>query len=571
MKRSLKRLLPILLSVLVVCSIIWYLFVYDRSFTQDILIQGARYFEEKGDHAVATWFYNQAYLQSGNDDQVIIELSQRFKDDGNYTKAEVTLSNAIENGGSVELYIALCQTYVEQDKMLDATNMLSSISHSGIRDALDALRPAAPVASVEPGFYSKYLTVQLEAEANTMLYVTTDGTFPTLQDVYTGEITLSAGENTIRAIAVSENGLVSEQVYLGYTIGGVIEPVHISDPQMDLYLRGLLDVDASAQLYSNDLWKITEVSIPAEVTDLSDLAKLTYLTSLELEDRSDLDLQCLSGLQQLRTLNIRSCTLSADDLKVIGTLSNLQELTLRDCGLSSVDGLSGLTLLQTLDLSRNAIRDVSPLSFMSELTDLDLSDNALVNLSALSALNKLQALNVSNNALTSLTPLSTCASLQTLKAGGNQLTSFPNFLNTAMLTTLDVSNNDLSSVENLAAYENLTALDISGNALTSITALGSLSKLESLDFSRNQVSVLPSFSKDAALITITGSHNVITSVAALSGLQNLNYVTLEYNNISNINALSKCSKLVQVDVFGNPVKNVSTLTDRGIVVNYDPT
>lgn len=571
MKRSLKRLLPILLSLLVVCSIIWYLSVYDRSFTQDILLQGARYFEEKGNHATATWFYNQAYLQSGNNDEVIIELAQRFKEDGNYTKAEVTLSNAIENGGSVELYLALCQAYVEQDKLLDAANMLSSISDAAIRQQLEALRPAAPTPSVEPGFYSKYMSVSLDTTENTTLYVTTDGTFPSTRDLYSGEITLSSGENTIRAIAVGENGLVSEPVYLGYTVGGVIEQISISDPVLDRHIRQLLGVTSDTQLYTNDLWQISSLTVPEGVNDLSDISKLSCLQELVLEGIEADHFQQLSSLGQLQSLTVRSCSLSAADLSAIGKLTELEALVLHDCGLSNIEELSSLSRLTTLDLSRNAIRDVTPLSFMSELITLDLSNNALGNLSALSNLKQLQQLDVSNNALTSLAPLATCSALSTLQASGNQLISFPAFPDTTKLTVLDVSNNDLTSVEQIALYTNLTTLDISSNALTSILELSTLSSLETLDFSRNQVTALPSFSKDAALLSITGSHNAIVSVAPLSGLSKLNYVTLEYNSISNINALAKCEMLVQVDVFGNSIGDVSALTDAGIVVNYDPT
>ena len=37
MKSSLKRILPILLAILVLLSAVWYLFVYDRAFTRDLL------------------------------------------------------------------------------------------------------------------------------------------------------------------------------------------------------------------------------------------------------------------------------------------------------------------------------------------------------------------------------------------------------------------------------------------------------------------------------------------------------------------------------------------------------
>ena len=107
MKRTFKRFLPIILCLVIICSIVWYLFSYDRGFLQDMLLGSARYFEEQGNHEMATWLYKQAYLHSGNDDDVVIELAERFKKIGNYTQAEVVLANAIKEGASVELYITV--------------------------------------------------------------------------------------------------------------------------------------------------------------------------------------------------------------------------------------------------------------------------------------------------------------------------------------------------------------------------------------------------------------------------------------------------------------------------------
>ena len=151
MKKVLKVLLPILLSVAVIGCLIWYLFVYDREFSRDILLSQARYQESQGNHDVAAWFYDRAYDHANQDEDVAIELANQYKSIGNYTKAEFTLANAIADGGHAELYVALCKTYVEQDKLLDAVEMLDNISDANIKAQLDALRPAAPVSNYEDG------------------------------------------------------------------------------------------------------------------------------------------------------------------------------------------------------------------------------------------------------------------------------------------------------------------------------------------------------------------------------------------------------------------------------------
>ena len=110
MKKALRTLVPLLLAVAVLVSMAWYLLIYDREFTKEMILWTARTLEEDGRHDAAAWFYDLAYSHSSQEDSVAIELSQQYRDYGNYTKAEVTLSNAINAGGTIELYNALCKT-----------------------------------------------------------------------------------------------------------------------------------------------------------------------------------------------------------------------------------------------------------------------------------------------------------------------------------------------------------------------------------------------------------------------------------------------------------------------------
>lgn len=570
MKRTIKRILPILLCLVVICSILWYLFVYDRGFTQDLFLAGARFFESNGNHSAATWLYNQAYIHSGNDDEVIIELAERFKKIGNYTKAEVVLSDAIAEGGSVDLYIALSHTYVEQDKLLDAANMLENVINPDIKAQLDALRPAAPVATPAPGFYSQYINVSIETTAGCDLFVSTDGAFPSISDIYTAGFTLSGGENKLYAIAVGENGLVSAPSYFGYTVGGVIEEVEISDPVLDALYRQLLGIGTDSQLFTNDLWKITSLTLPEGVKDYTDLGRLTYLETLVVDGVNMSSLQPLSSLTQLKSLTIQGCPISASELSVLGALPNLETLVLKDCSLSNISGLSGAKHLISLDLSNNAIRDLSALSFMENLTTLDLSSNALTNLSALSALENLTTLDVSYNSLTSIAPLATCPSLSVLVATNNKITEIPVFWDPSVLTNLLLDNNSLTDVTALAKYPAISKLGLSYNMLSDISALANLKNLTSVDFSHNQITKLPAWSKDCALVDLNGAYNEISSVSNLRGLAKLNNVNLDYNNIKNINALADCPELVRVSVYGNSINDVSQLTEMSVIVNYTP-
>ena len=88
MKKFIRVLVPLLLAVLIIASIGWYLFTYDRGFTRDFLLTQARYNDLHGNSRLSSWFYDLAYNFSNHDENVAIELANLYKADGNYTKAE---------------------------------------------------------------------------------------------------------------------------------------------------------------------------------------------------------------------------------------------------------------------------------------------------------------------------------------------------------------------------------------------------------------------------------------------------------------------------------------------------
>lgn len=60
MKKFFRTLVTLLLIALIVASIGWYLFVYDRDFTRDMLLGQARYQDLHGNPRLSAWFYNLA-------------------------------------------------------------------------------------------------------------------------------------------------------------------------------------------------------------------------------------------------------------------------------------------------------------------------------------------------------------------------------------------------------------------------------------------------------------------------------------------------------------------------------
>lgn len=570
MKKFLRFLVPLTLVLVIIASCCWYLFVYDRAFTRDTLLNQARHNDLAGNTKLSSWFYNLAYNFSDHDEDVAIELANQYKASGNYTKAEYTLTLAIHNGATAELYTALCKTFVEQDKLLDAVALLDNVSNPQLKQELDALRPAAPAPDQASGYYSQYIDVSLHSGEST-IYFTTDGEYPSTANApYAEPISLDAGETDIYAIAVNDSGLVSPLSVLGYTVTGVIEEVTFTDAATEAAIRQLIGVNETDTVYTNQLWNVTEFTMPEDAKSYEDLALLPYLELLTIRDQN-VNLSDLSSLAKLKSLDLTGCRFPAADLTILAALPSLRDLNLTDCGLSTIEGLATATDLECLYLGSNTIRNLEVLSAMENLRELDLQHNAVTSLTALGSLTRLEVLNISNNAVTSLAPLSGCVRLSDLSADSNQLTTLDGLGELVLLSKLSVEHNQLTDVSLLAGATALTELSIASNAITDISALSTLVELKIFDFSSNQIPALPDWPDSCALQTIDGSYNALTTIDGLKNMKSLAYAYMDYNLLTNVDALADCFCLVQLNVFGNEIEDVSALREHDIIVNYDPT
>lgn len=570
MKKTIRFLVPLLLALMILGSIVWYLFDYDRTFTRDTLLSQARYNDLHGNSRLSSWFYNMAYGFSGHDENVAVELANQYKARGNFTKAEYTLTSAINNDASAELYENLCKTYVQQDKLLDAVRMLDNVTDPTIRASLDADRPTAPAPDYSAGYYSKYMDIHLTSSPNTTIYYTTNGEYPSVKgEVYNGSISLPAGETTIYAISVDKQGLVSPITVLGYTITGVIEKVTFMDPTMESAIREAIGIGAEKAVYTNDLWNITEFTVPDGVKNYEDLGKMPYLAKLSILDQRMSTLTPLSALTSLTELDLSGCSFPVEDMPILAALPSLTHLTMANCGLSTIAGLAGTQKLTYLDLNNNTVRNLDVLESMTGLTELYLQHNAVRELNSLAPLSNLTRLNISYNAVPSLSPLRSNAKLTWLEADNNQLTTLDG-VNPGILH-LSANSNSLTGVNTLAGCTELRDLSIASNQIADISSLNTLTKLENFNFSSNHVEALPAWPEGTTLKTIDGSYNQLTSIDELEGMDELTHVYMDYNLLTEIDALAENFCLVQVNVFGNEIEDVSALREHDIIVNYDPT
>ena len=92
-----------------------------------------------------------------------------------------------------------------------------------------------------------------------------------------------------------------------------------------------------------------------------------------------------------------------------------------------------------------------------------------------------------------------------------------------------------------------------------------------LDFAHNDVHEVPYWQNGGDLRIIDGSYNRIESVDTLWNMNSLTYAYMDYNELTSVGNLAKCPNLVMVNIYGNEIPQVDKLTERDIIVNWDPT
>lgn len=552
MKRVLKIVIPLVVVLALLGTAAWFFLSFRADLTAGFLRGQAAKMVERERYSRAVTYYNWAWQLDPENQEIPLALAEAYAGSGNYTKAEYTLVRAISaRPQDVDLYVALCQVYVAQDKLLDAVQMLDRTSDAEVKAALDELRPAAPVLSPENGYYTEYIEVTADGGGNAV-YLSIDGDYPSMEDdAYTGPVTLPGGETMVMAVAVDENQMVSQAVQNGYTIGGVVEPVTLNDPAIDAAVREQLGMTAGETLMTDDLWSIAELTLPDTVADLADLSHFTGLTTLTIQNVSGLDFSVLSQLTALQTLDLSGCTISTGSLDAIAGLTGLRVLRLNNCALTDINALSQLTALTELQLANNSLTDIGVTSLMLDLETVTLTNNPVTSIAGLSACTKLKSLDISGCSVTSIASLSGKTALETLLAGNNQIA-------------------DLSPLEGCTA---LSVLEAPYNLVSDISVLAQLPALTRFVGNNNQITAVPDFDEETSKLQyIQLDYNEVADLAGLQGIDSLNYVYADYNQVETILPLKNNINLIQINVWDNPIpeEEVKSLQENSIIVNYNP-
>ncbi len=283
----------------------------------------------------------------------------------------------------------------------------------------------------------------------------------------------------------------------------------------------------------SELAKLTELDLETQrvavaVTDLTGLEHATQLTLLNLNgywrEHNVSDLTPLAQLTQLRTLDLFSNNIS--DLTPLAQLIQLTDLNLARNKISDITPLAQLTQLRTLDLSSksNKISDITPLAQLTQLTTLNLGSS-----------------DIYDNYFSDLTPLAHLKHLGSISAVGfsGAASEIPLIGVSAAHPLVEATLNGSSVV--LTLLRDGTAYDVSTDNIRNVLTVSGIDGVSVSDITRM------SDTEVEAVLGFTGNFDAITMLT----------FTLEAEAVSGFDARALTGK-IRVYPEGGPTITAST-------------
>jgi hypothetical protein len=212
-----------------------------------------------------------------------------------------------------------------------------------------------------------------------------------------------------------------------------------------------------------------------DIRDLEGLQHARRLERLVLSHQFMTDLTPLSGLAELRVVQLSGGFFHTSPLTDLGPLANLaklEELSASYSQVATIPRLASLPHLRVVRLAVTKVTDLSPLVGASSLEELEVrgcllpfsEPSVLADLSPLAGLTTLRLLTVACHTVSDVSPLAGLTALE----------------------TLDLEQNRIADIEPLAGLEELRRVSIRINEVTSIETVRHWPKLEHLsaDYTR---------------------------------------------------------------------------------------
>ena len=307
-----------------------------------------------------------------------------------------------------------------------------------------------------------------------------------------------SGEGYVNSNAISDWSPLAALPQLEVELDGIsvvpsllppAKVVSIPDPNLAAAVREALKLSVSEAITTHTMLALTRLE--AEGRGITDLTRLEYAVNLtrlnlnavwvdnEWHQNPISDVSPLAALTQLTSLNLNSTAVS--DVYPLSGLTQLTELYLGGTAVSDVSPLAALTQLTRLNLNSTAVSDVSPLANLTQLTRLNLYGTAVSDVSPLAALTQLTSLRLDSTAVSDISPLAALTQLTELYLGSTAVSDVSPLAALTQLTELYLGGTAaVSDVSPLAALTQLTRLYLGSTAVSDVSPLANLTQLTDL-------------------------------------------------------------------------------------------
>ena len=239
--------------------------------------------------------------------------------------------------------------------------------------------------------------------------------------------------------------------------------VYIPDLKLRAVIEEALGKTPGAPITAEEMATLENLHRMADSKGISDLTGLEFATNIRhlwlKHNKNISDLSPIAGLHNLRTLDIGDNSVS--DLSPLAELTNLESINIGNNRISDLSPLAGLKNLEYFMSWNNPLSDLSPLV---KLTEMKLWGIAICggdpDISALKDAKNLKELYLPSSSVSD-TDISALAGLTNL-------------------TQLNLEGNNISDVSVLAGLTNLKWLDLTKNAISDFSPLAGLAETTSI-------------------------------------------------------------------------------------------
>ena len=326
-------------------------------------------------------------------------------------------------------------------------------------------------------------------------------------------------------------------------------------PELDLSLIADLNLSNLTLRYLHNL-------------DLSPIGEITTLHNLSIYDSPVFDLSPLVDLPRLMSLTIRR---SVEDISTLAGIEGLTTIDLSENLISDISALSEASGLAFMNINHNNVSDISPLSNL-RLQRFRANNNQIEDLTPLAASsNSLTHIYVNNNNISNIDVLYEFIRLEHVYAANNSLTCIGGLTNAAQLRRVNFNNNQIRDITVLArSVDRLERLHMVNNRISDISPLRGATQLTHLSLGENLIMDISPIRDSVRMQHLFLYDNNITDIDAISGMAELYHLDLANNQISSIDAVTgffqevSASVAIQgarLDISGNNITDISPLPD----------